>query len=91
MQCRNAAKYPFNFRPLVCAAFGLGTGDHDLPAAGAAYQLKIHAAAGDGEFLPAAGVLFLHQQNIADADIHGSPSFAIKSILYYTTGEKILQ
>ena len=24
MQCRNAAKYPFNFRPLVCAAFGLG-------------------------------------------------------------------
>lgn len=26
MQCRNAAKYPFNFRPLVCAAFGLGTG-----------------------------------------------------------------
>ena len=30
-------------------------------------------------------------QNIADADIHGSPSFAIKSILYYTTGEKFLQ
>lgn len=26
MQCRNAAKYPFNFRPLVCAAFGLGAG-----------------------------------------------------------------
>ena len=30
-------------------------------------------------------------QNIADADIHGSPSFAIKSILYYTTGGKNLQ
>jgi hypothetical protein len=53
---------------IFCPAQGVGSGDHDDPAAGQTFQPKIGA---DAEHLPevaAAGMLFFHPQTVADVN-----------------------
>ena len=54
------------FLDLASSLFGLLAGEHHLPAAALAAQFKVHPHPEDEEAVGAAGVVFLHDEDVSD-------------------------